>query len=217
MLKKIKSIFVVEDERAGNTSASESGQQTNAGTVRTPAEVVYSGEGQVSDMFLEVLKQALLDADLEGFDYMEFKQFLRSLDQVKMDEATKFRSAYATGQTMGATVQNLVSSGRHYLEVLKKEEQRFKDAVNNRRTRIIDERELGIQQIEKEIDAKEEQIKNLKAEIEKAREEIKRHKEEVTAERTKIDQTKNDFFETYNVLVREIQDDLKKIQSYLSS
>ena len=38
-----------------------------------------------------------------------------------MDEQTRFQSAFAMAQTLGATTEHLMHSANHYLEILKKE------------------------------------------------------------------------------------------------
>jgi predicted RNase H-like nuclease (RuvC/YqgF family) len=154
--------------------------------------------------------------NLQGFDYIEFKQFLKSLDKMEMDEATKFRSAFATGQTMGATKENLINSGNRYLEILKQEEERFEQAVKNQRSKSIDDRQSGIAMLEKSISEKEQQIAELATEIENARKEIQQRREEVALAQAKVLQTQSDFQHTYKLLMGQVREDIQKINTYLS-
>ena len=224
MLKKLRSIFIIDDEEAaGNTEqvstpepAGESHKVMASAADATPRKMVKVKGGEVSEKFLNILLEAMDANDLEGFDYLEFKKFLKSLDKVELDEATKFRTAFATGQTMGATRDNLVSSARRYLDVLGQEESRFEQAVQNQRSKVSEEMRNGIAAMEKQIAGNEETIAKLKAENDKARTEIASRREEIEAAETRIQETQNDFEQTYRHLVGQLQDDIEKINKFLA-
>ena len=223
MLKKLRSIFIIEEETPKTTSSDKgssdpSGKapQTSRSTDIDSSATVEIKDGQVNEKFLTVLLEAMEKNNLEGFDYMEFKQFLKSLDSVELDEATKFRSAFATGQTMGATKQNLLSSAQRYLDILKQEEERFEEAVKNQRSRIIDDKQAGIALLEKSIAEKEQQITKLSEEIEQAKSDINQRKEDVALAQAKVQQTRSDFEHTYHLLIGQLQEDIRKITSYIN-
>ncbi|HLF65497.1 MAG TPA: hypothetical protein VI603_17150 [Saprospiraceae bacterium] len=223
MLKKLKSIFIVDEEPSKTTAdipgpakPSGKGTDTPQRTEIDPQATVEIRNGQVNEKFLNVLLEAMEKSNLQGFDYMEFKQFLKSLEKVEMDEGTKFRSAFATGQTMGATKENLLSSANRYLTILKQEEDRFEQAVKNQRSKLVDDKQSGIAMLEKSIGEKERQITQLTAEIEKAKNEISQRKEEVALAQAKVQQTQSDFQHTYKLLMGQLQEDIQKINSYLS-
>jgi hypothetical protein len=223
MLKKLRSIFIVEDGSQKSSSSEPGPAKSSAPTMSTPKTVdidagamVEIKDGQVNEKFLNVLLDAMDKNNLQGFDYIEFKQFLKSLDKMEMDEATKFRSAFATGQTMGATKENLINSGNRYLEILKQEEERFEQAVKNQRSKSIDDRQSGIAMLEKSISEKEQQIAELATEIENARKEIQQRREEVALAQAKVLQTQSDFQHTYKLLMGQVREDIQKINTYLS-
>lgn len=224
MLRKLRSIFIIDAE--GPTQSSSSGSPSVTPSAGAAATQEYSTEdsgnkvkikgGEVSEKFLNVLLEALDRSDLDGFDYMEFKKFLKSLDNVDLDEATKFRTAYATGQTMGASKENLISSAGRYLDVLKQEESRFEQAVHNQRSKVVEEKQSGISALEQQVTEHEKEIARLTQEIEKNRKEVQQRKEEVALAQAKIEQTKSDFEHTYHHLMTELQEDVEKIRKYLS-
>ena len=164
---------------------------------------------------MEVLFGAMEKNDLEGFDYLEFKQFLKSLDSVDMDESTKFKSAFATAKTMGATLTILKQSASHYLDILKAEESKFAQAVQNQRQSNLANKEKEIQTLSAAIADKEKQIALLQKEIESHKKLREKRKEEITKAATKVEQTRNDFAASYDALTGQIQSDLKKIDLYL--
>ena len=134
--KNIKNIFIVEDEELVKSSKSKS-KSTKKPTTTVPSSVDTSpiqesaagAPGKVTSKFVNVLLAAMEQANLEGFDYLEYKQSLNSLAKMPMDEKTRFQSAYAMAQTMGAQPQKLIDSATHYVNVLKKEEVKFEKAL----------------------------------------------------------------------------------------
>lgn len=223
MLKKLRSIFIIEDDLPKTTSAEQSttkAAEKSKATVQSeemdPIARVHIKDGQVNEKFLNVLLEAMEKNNLQGFDYMEFKQFLKSLEKVEMDEGTKYRSAFATGQTMGATRDNLLSSASRYLDILKQEEDRFEQAVKNQRSKLVDDKVKGIEDLERSITEKEQQITKLAAEIEGVKNEIQKRKEDVALAQAKVQQTQSDFQHTYKLLMGQLQEDIEKIKSYLA-
>ena len=132
-LKKFKSVFVLEDEAAADQSAAKGSQHPAEMSAPPPksaasASVAEPERGTVSNKFVEVLAAALEKNNQQGFDYFEFRQALRNLAKMPMDEATRFHSAYAMAQTMGVTPEKLVESAKFYLDVLAKEQAKFSEA-----------------------------------------------------------------------------------------
>src|SRR5690606_21228994 len=155
MLKKFKSLFVIEEpKKEGAASGAETARESGPTPRSRPVMSAVAGTaeaGQIQDKLLDVLFGALEESNLEGFDYMEFKDFLKSLANVPMDDATRFKSAFATAQTMGATKEVILKSANHYLEVLAREEAKFQEALTARR--------------ETDLTGKQDQIKGLEEEI----------------------------------------------------
>src|SRR5688500_17301511 len=130
MFKKLKSLFVIEEgdvvpEGKSQTLSSEGPKKQASPATRPVFTSDKNLTGHVQNKFLEVLFGALESNNQEGFDYLEFKDFLRSLANVPMDDATRFKSAFATAQTMGATKEKILSTARVYMDVLSKEEIKF--------------------------------------------------------------------------------------------
>lgn len=220
MFKNLKSLFIVEEEGAkANASApaqkQESAPKTNPETSPKATEPVKSEPGKASPELTEVLLKAMEVNNLDGFDYLEFKQSLNSLKKMPMDEQTRYQSAFAMAQTMGVSVERLLQTGQHYLDVLKQEEQKFQAAVNNQKSKHIGEKEQSIQQLEANVKAKAEQIKQLTAEIEADQASALKLKQEISDATVKVENTKNDFMASYQMLVQQISGDLTNIKNFL--
>jgi len=172
-------------------------------------------KGQVQDKFLEVLFDALQSNNQEGFDYLEFKDFLRSLANVPMDDSTRFKSAFATAQTMGATKEKILSSAQQYISILGKEEAKFQEALSGQKDRNLTGKQDEIKKLEKTIQQKEADIEKLKAAIEDHRKQITTLEHDINTASDKLAQTASDFGATYQALLSQIQDDVKNIKSHL--
>lgn len=212
-LKKVKSVFIVEDESQNantqQTTATQSSQTSSE--VATPVNV----SGSVSNKFLDVLAAALEKNNQEGFDYFEFRQALKNLSKMSMDEQTRFQSAFAMAQTMGVTPAKLVESAQYYLNVLSNEQTRFNEAHAQQRAKLIGSREDDIKNLENQIQQKTQQIAQLTQEIESSRQQSEQIRKEISDSTVKIETTKADFELTFQSVVSQLQDDVVKIQQYL--
>ena len=132
-----------------------------------------------------------------------------------MDEATRFKSAFAMAQTMGTTPQKLVDTAQVYINVLKKEEQKFQSALKNQRSKQIGNREQTIQQLDDMIKHKSAQIKKLTQEIDQHQQQMEKMRNEIANSTIKVENTKANFNATFNVLLQQIQQDIANIKKYL--
>ncbi len=218
MLKKIKSLFIIEDEKAPKPQGEPSGGEVEQPAPRQAFQFDVAsggGDGVVQDKFLEVLFNALESHDQDGFDYLEFKDFLKSLAQLQMDEPTRFKSAYATAQTMGTTKEKILTSAKAYLDVLAKEEKKFQDALAGQKEKNLTGKQEEIKALEKTIQQKQADIEKLTAGIESDRQQIRTLETEINEASDKIMQTAKDFDATYKALVEQIQSDVENIEHHL--
>jgi hypothetical protein len=221
MFKKFKSLFVIEEGVPSQESKPEA-EKTENPRKETPAparpfqvNATSTGPGRVQDKFLEVLFGSLEANNQDGFDYMEFKDFLRSLANVPMDDGTRYKSAFATAQTMGATKEKIITSAQHYLAILSKEQAKFQEALSGQKERNLTGKHEEIKQLEQTIKNKEADIEKLKADLESHRQQIGSLELEINAASEKLAQTAADFEATYQALLGQIEVDVKNIESHL--
>lgn len=229
MFDKLKSIFVVTDEEfkkqaGGGKEAPQKTESSppispspSASTIPnvTPNNSPIPSQGKVSDKFLNILMGAMDKNNIDGFDYLEYKQSLKSLSKMSMDEATQYQSAFAMAQTMGATPQKLVDTAQHYLNILKTEEQKFQQALVNQKAKQIGSKEQRIKDLGAIVKQKEEQIKKLQTEMEAHKQEAVKLKSQISNASVKVENTGNNFAVTYNVVVSQIQKDIENMKTYL--
>ena len=231
MLKKLKSLFVIEEDSPEEMLEKKLNPKKNTTTAKhvksapvkkvatskqkQAREKVITKEGKVSNKFLNALLKAMDENNLEGFDYLEFKQSLQSLSKMTMDESTRYQSAFAMAQTMGATSDHLKDTASHYVSVLTEEEKKFKQALLNQRHKQIHDKEEEIKRLNKTILINQKQINKLNGEIESFKEKMSGLSSDLSSAESKLESTKSDFLVTYKKLVDQIQLDIEKMNQYL--
>lgn len=219
--KKLKSVFVVEEEGGGNQNTNQQQQSQHPAEMTSPPPAgkapatAVAAAGSVSDKFVEILLGALEKSNQDGFDYLEFRQALKNLAKMPMDEPTRYHSAYAMAQTMGVTPAKLVESAQFYLNVLTNEQAKFNEAHAQQRSRLIGNREEEVKNLEAMIQQKAEQIKQLTQQIEEHRRQSEQIRKEVSDSTVKIENTKADFEATFESISGQIREDIGKIQQHL--
>lgn len=221
MLKNLKSLFIVEDENSAKPAAKASKNLAN----KKAAEVkpvtkpsikpTTARDGKITPKFTNILLGAMEKADLDGFDYLEFKKSLQSLQKMNMDEATSYQSAYAMAQTMGATPDHLVKTAKHYLNSLTKEEKKFEAALANQQKNKIGSQRQEQKQLVQSIKEKEAQILKLQKEIEQHKSAAGKLDNSIQNAVNNIENTKNDFIASYHHLTNQISVDIENMQKYL--
>ena len=226
MFEKLKSLFVIEEEapaqkKAGADALPPKGDG-KSNMAQTASEQAASsiakstGEGgKVRNKFIEVLFGALEKNNKEGFDYLEFKQSLQSLEKMPMDEATRYQSAMAMAKSMGVQRDALIESAKHYISVLTQEELKFKQALKKQQDQKVTQREKELKALQESITAKQKQIERLKKEIEDAGQKADKIQASLATEKQKIQSTANDFMASLKVLSDQIHSDVEKMKQYL--
>jgi hypothetical protein len=221
MLDKLKSIFVVTDETTKKEETidpkSEKASEKVANEHTSQAEVPSRGnvQGVVSQPILDKLLGVINQSNQSGFDYIEFKNSLKALEKMGLDEKTMYRSAFATAQTIGVSVPNLVSSIDFYKKILNKENSEFSNALNVQVNAKVADKEKEIEGYKSMIAEKEKQLALLTQEIEKHKQSIQTLSSKIETDRHQIDKTKTDFVVTFDFIMQQLDGDAKKIKEFL--
>jgi len=221
--KRIKGVFVIED----GTNKPATGQKTEATSAESKPgqgslptqEVSYKKSGSyitgVDPTIADTIFKTIEAQNLAGFDYLEFKESLKALSKLPMDEATMYRSAFATATTMGLTKEKLTSTLSHYLQILDRQKSVFDDALAQQRKENLDKKTAEISAMDKAIAEKSEQIKRLTQEIEQIQVKQDTMKNELAGISEKIETTKMNFESTFVSIRDQFTSDQQKINEYL--
>ncbi len=228
MFKKLKSIFVIEEGVENSPASPSTKAPKNPPISSTKSKKTGSNTGSINQLdktgasakpnnkFVDLLLKSIEENNIEGFDYLEYKQSLQSLSKIESDEAKRYQNAFAMAQTMGLSKKKLNESAKRYISVLEKEEAKFAEAFQKQKSTQVDQREAKIKNLHNAIKTKEEQIKKLEQEIAKSKDELSKIEGKINETMAKAEATKDGFYASYNMVLGQIQDDLEKINQYVS-
>jgi chromosome segregation ATPase len=227
IFKNIKSLFVEEVEtkepvqRIETTSKEATLKNTQntlpkrTTTVNPVVHIPSTNATESADpKFLDILLKAMEANNLEGLDYLEFKQSLQALSSMPMDEETRFKSAFAMAASMGATPSHLITTAKHYIQVLEQEDKKFEGALQQQMESKIGRQQEEVASMEKSIQEKSEQIKQLTNQITQIQNKVQETKAAMQDASEKISVTKNSFIGSYNKLRGQIESDIEKMTQY---
>lgn len=222
MFDKLKNLFVVTDPQNKTkdvTSETQKSSQVKSDNESEGNQVpIYSpsktakADPKSQSKFLKLLLKAIENNNMEGFDYLEYKQSVKSLGNVQMDEQTRYASAMAMAKTMGAKPENLLKSALHYVNVLSDERNKFIQAAGIRRKNDIGGRQSEISQLKNKVLANTKQIEKLKNEITSSEKRLNTLESEMENAGSKIDNTVATFNLAYDNLVDQIKTDMEKMK-----
>lgn len=226
MLKKIKSLFIEEDPNAKPTetatsSNNETGvkaENTYVETTVSPSfsETVPSGTiDKIDPKFIDILMKAIEQENRDGFDYLEFKNSLQSLSKLEMDEATRYKSAFVMGKTMGLSKEMLLQSVQHYVSVINAEETKFKEALQKQKALQVKGKEESVKTAEASIAQKQKQMQELEKQIEEQKASIEKTKNEMKEAVIKIDHTNAQFMAAHKMISQQMIKDIQNIKNFI--
>ncbi len=218
LFNKLKSLFIIEED-IPSKKKKEPVSQVPPQEEKKPVTFRLENtpeNGQVEQKYLDILFKALESNNLDGFDYLEFKEALQSLESVDMDDATRVKSALAVSKTMGADVDSLISSAQGYLTVLTEEEKKFQEALNDQVEEKLSARSQAIKEMEADIATKKNEIVQLQEQIHVLETETEQKEKELAQAKTKLENVHDDFDTSYDFLVDQIQKDIQLLKQVKS-
>lgn len=228
IFNNIKNLFVVPEEENQTTNQSNNNDegkinvpvnQGNKPSVNIPTTnqppINRPVSGGFDQRIFDALVKALENANLAGFDFFEYRQSVKAMENIPMDEATRYRSAFATASTMGINLDMLLKSVQHYQGVLKGEYDNFQAALKGSMDNGIIAKENELAKMNEEIARKSEQIKQLTQEITALQENMSKVATSVQESKGKIEATRQNFETTYNSMIAQLSDEAAKMNQYL--
>jgi len=176
---------------------------------------IFSINGEIDQKSLDFLTRALDRSNLQGFDYLEFKQSLNSLKKMNMDDETAIKSAFATASTVGLTKDKLVQTARHYQQIIDKEKAQFDEALQNQVREKIAGKKAEVDRLKQQIAENTKKIAQIEATIKKSQSTIDNADQDIKEAQNKIDATKSNFETTYQSILGVIAEDIERFNKYL--
>lgn len=170
---------------------------------------------QEDDRFANVLMKALEDKNLEGFDYLEFKQSVAKMLEIGMDHDTAIRAAFGTGSTVGLTLEKLVKTAKYYTEVLEDEKSKFMNSMEKHLMSNVEGKAKETGELKKKIANWEAKIEQLQAEVAKAKAKIESADELISSAKEKASMNQQGFDDALDVITAAIRADVADITRVL--
>ncbi len=224
VLKNIKSLFIVDETQAAENQPNQPQPKQTTPTSQIPPPLpatsstmpmAMPGAAVLDQRIFDSLLKAMEEGNQPGFDFLEFKNSLQTLATIIADEATRYKSAYATAATMGLTVDKLLDSAKFYQGILSREKENFDKAVLQQVDLNVTAKQKEAERLQALIQQKAEQIKKLTEEITAHQEEMNKAQGVITEAANKIETTKSNFYFTLDTVMSQIQNDIANIERHL--
>jgi hypothetical protein len=213
MLKNLKSLFVTTEEEQVTAAAKTTQVPEIKSSGSQPA--ASAAPKQVDNAILDRLLQAIENNNQAGFDYLEYRNSLKSLAALPMDEPVKFQSAFATAATMGVTLYKLLASIEFYKKVLRNEEDTFLKASKEQYLANVENKTKEKEKINAIIKDKSLKIQKLTEEIRAHQAEMEEMAKQIEAGDAKIKETSASFEHAMQLLISQMDQDGLKLKQYI--
>lgn len=164
---------------------------------------------------LDFLIKAIARNNLDGFDFLEFKQSVVALGKMGMDPAQAIKSAFTTASTMGITKDHLLKSGKHYVDVLQKEKHQFELALEKQVKERVESKLSRLDSMKAEITENERKIELLQKKNQQYREALANADSEIEETKKKLSDRSAQFQSTFDSVKRQIDQDIANLETYL--
>ncbi len=175
---------------------------------------VFSAD-ELDPRFVDVLIKALERNNLEGFDYLEFKQSMEALEAMGQDETTAIRSTFATASTLGLTPAKLFDSAAYYQKVLQDEKVAFDASMQRYEAERIEGKRREKQAMQQRVNDLKTKIAELEKQISTAQAKIDSADDEITTAQEKRAENEAGFKTALDTITAQIQHDLNQMRTVL--
>lgn len=176
-----------------------------------------AGTAEINRKFVEHFVEVLDKANLPGPDYFEFKQALKSMDGLGLDESKQYQASWASFKAMGGVsdVAVLTTSAGQYVTILDRDRAAFlKDvekAINDRVGTLNQE----LVKLQEDNKAYTQQIAELQRKINENMSRVEKINGDIQEQSAKINENRDNYDVTYHSFVEQINSDVNKIKNYL--
>jgi len=171
--------------------------------------------GDLDDRSLEFLTQAIEKNNLPGFDYLEFKRAIFQLQEMKLEEATAFKSAFTTAATLGLSKEKLIETAGYYRNLVEKEQAQFTQALDNQNTTKVSGRQNEVARLKDQIERHKTEISRLQDEIASYLTQVEQAESAAKLEAEKLEKAKTAFEKTHKSVLLQIDKDIENLHKFL--
>jgi chromosome segregation ATPase len=176
---------------------------------------IFGDNHGLDEKSMAFIANAIEKANLPGFDYVEFKQAISNMAKMNLDDATAYKTAFATAMTLGLTKDKLLETANHYKTVLVREKEQFDKALLKQEESRIGDNLKKVDEYKNVIADNELKMKELQAAIDNARAKMRELDYERNQSQQKIEEAKSKFVFTHRSIMNLIEKDIENIGKYI--
>jgi len=220
--KKILGFFIKPDDEQPGSATAVGSPPTQRAVPRPPvaetAAPVNAPVGTIDDKFARHLADVLAQNNPSGPDYFEFRETLRSLNNLGLTEDKQYQAAWASFKALsGSTDVNLLTgTANQYLTSLNKDRDGFGKSVEA----ALSERVGGLQNEQKRLqqdnEALAKQLLDIQRQIDANANRLNAINGEITEQSAKIEQNRQNYETTFAHFTSQIKADVDNIKRYLN-
>lgn len=226
MLGKFTSLFYKSDGEPETPAPPPEAPKATAPATAKPTAVVAAAPvarasaaiaipGQVDPDMAKILEDAISEANIPGFDYIEFRDVLANMATLGLPEPKMFQAAFASAQIAKVTKPQLLEAIDFYLKVIATKGTEFHDYVAGLEATDVLGKDQAIADLDKLIEEDALQIQKLTASIGERR----KRQDALRMEKAQADldiKNKTASFEsTQAAIVGRLNSDRNKIDTYI--
>lgn len=155
------SLFFKDEESTKTVEVSQ--QQPKAPVFANISEgsVPTISSGVPDEKFVTMLENVIVENNINGLDYFEFKQAIEKMKTLPIDEATKFMTVYSTFELQGCTKEVLIAAIDKYIALIQKEQENFNTEMNISFKESVEDKKLEVEKAQQQIAELNNQIVEL--------------------------------------------------------
>ncbi len=175
---------------------------------------MFSLEGtDIDSQSAKIISEELNKLSSQKFDYIKYRQAIKGMTALKIDEETAIQSTLMTASTMNVTVDDIRNSAQFFSQLLDDEAKKFAQATIHHYQEKVEAKKHEIEQTSKRIVELEEQIKNIELELQQLRKSIGVMQSEIESNELKNSDKKLKFTNTINRIKSYILHDISLLQN----
>lgn len=170
----------------------------------------------LNEKMVDIILRAIKEKHESGIDYLRFKQSVKNLIEMNMDEPTAFKTAFATASALGLNKMDLLASVSAYKGVIDAERDKFIETLKKQIENLVEEPKAEVEKTNQMIASHHLEIEQLQAEINAMKARIAGLETAISAGEEKIEKTRKEFLSVYESFINSLEEDRNYFESLLS-
>lgn len=170
---------------------------------------------QNNNIYIEYIKKEFEAANFPGPDYQEYMSGVDSVQNLAVDEATKFKMVFAGFAVQKVTKDQLVKTAKQYIELIKKAITNFNAEIDNMLNSEVGKKQSQVETLIKENEELELKMQELTDRKNKNFVAIQNLSVEIQNETMSLQSKRNGFESAANSFIGKIDKDIQKIEQHL--